>query len=54
MKTIHKSFYASASITDKKDGTARLVIKTFTGIKTHDKIHKNRKAALAAWYRLCN
>lgn len=51
MRTTHKSFYATGVITDKRDGTARLVIRTMNGIKTHDKIHKNRKSALAAWYR---
>ena len=54
MKTYHKDIYATASITDKKDGTARLVVKAINGVKMHDKIHKNRKAALAAWYRICN
>lgn len=51
MKTIHKNDCAVGTITDKKDGTARLVIRTINGIKYHDKIHKNRKSALAAWYR---
>ena len=51
MKTYHKAFYGvSGSIEDKKNGTARLIIRQ-NGEKVHDKIHKNRKAALAAWYR---
>ncbi len=54
MKTYHKSYGVTASITDKPDGTARLIAKTSTGKKVHDKIHKNRKAAEAAWRRLCN
>ena len=54
MKTYHKDIHATASITDQKDGTARLIIKTLNGMKIHDKTHKNRKSALAAWYRACN
>lgn len=53
MKTYHKDFCGvSATITDKRDGTARLTVSISTGQKIHDKIHKNRKAALAAWRRL--
>ena len=55
MKTYHKDFYGStASITDKRDGTARLIIKTPHGTKVKDSTHKNRAAALAAWRRFCN
>lgn len=51
MRTYHKNTLASASITDKKDGKARLVVRILTGQKVHDKVHKSRKAAMAAWYR---
>lgn len=52
MKTYLKSFYGvTGSITDNKDGTARLIIRTGSGKKTHDKLHKNHKAAMSAWYR---
>jgi len=52
MKTYHKAFYGvTGSIEDKKDGTARLIIRDGFGNKCHDKIHKNRKAALSAWRR---
>ena len=52
MKTYHKSFYGTtASITDNRDGTARLIVRDQYGRKVKDSIHKNRKAALAAWYR---
>lgn len=55
MKTYHKDFYGcTASITDKRDGTARLIIRTPGGTKVKDSVHKNRKAALAAWYRWGN
>jgi hypothetical protein len=52
MKTYHKDSYGcTASITDKRDGTARLVIRMSNGKKMHDKVHKTRSAALSAWYR---
>ena len=54
MKTTHTAYGTVATISDKRDGTARLVIKIYTGKKVHDKTHANRKAALAAWYRYCN
>ena len=54
MKTYHKDFLATASITDKADGTARLIIRDAYGTKRHDKIHKNRRAAYSAWRRYCN
>lgn len=54
MKTYHKEFGASASITDKADGTARLIIRDCAGRKQHDKVHASRKAAYAAWRRYCN
>lgn len=59
MKTFHKDVSSGAigCITDKEDGTASLKVtsRTLAGeIVIHNKIHRNRKAALAAWYRLCN
>lgn len=54
MKTYYKECGASASITDKADGTARLIIRDIAGRKQHDKIHASRKAAYAAWRRYCN
>lgn len=53
MKTTHKSYGVSATITDKKDGSAQLIARDPTGKKIHDKNHKSRKAAEAAWRRLC-
>ena len=54
MRTCHKSYGVSATITDKRDGTAQLVVRDQTGKKIHDKIHKTRKAAEAAWRRMCS
>lgn len=45
---------ATASITVKSSGEARLIIRDCYGKKWHDKIHKNERAARAAWYRYCN
>ena len=53
MKTIYKQYGVTASITDKRDGTARLVVRDAFSQKVRDSIHKNRKAALAAWYLMC-
>ena len=47
MKTIYKQYGVTASITDKRDGTARLVVRDAFSQKVRDSIHKNRKAALA-------
>lgn len=55
MKTYHKDFSGcTASITDKRDGTARLLVRTPNGFKVKDSVHKTRNAALAAWRRFCN
>ena len=52
MKKYLKGWYGcTGSIQVKKDGTARLIVRDGLGHKTHDKIHKNEKAAMAAWYR---
>jgi hypothetical protein len=53
MTTYHKDTYATAVITDHRNGTATLVIRTINGVKAHNKTHASRKAALAAWYRFC-
>lgn len=45
---------ATASITIKADGQARLIIRDGCGRKQHDKMHKSERAARAAWYRYCN
>lgn len=54
MKTYHKSYGVSASITDKRDGTAQLIARDQNGKKIRDKVYASRKAAQAAWRRLCN
>lgn len=54
MKTYHKEYGVTASITDKQNGTARLIARDQFGKKFKDSIHKNRHAALAAWKRLCS
>lgn len=53
MKTYHKDYCATASITDKVDGSARLIVRGPNGKKIKDSTHKSRNAALAAWYRFC-
>lgn len=53
MKTYHKDLHATASITDRKDGTARLVVRALNGSKVKDSIHKSRPAAYSAWRRMC-
>ena len=52
MKTYHKDFDVTASI--KRDGTARLVVCDQYGKKVKDSVHKNRRAAVAAWKRMCS
>lgn len=53
MKTYHKSFCGvTASITDMRDGRARLIARLPNGKKIKDSIHKNRIAARSAWYRM--
>lgn len=54
MKTYHKDIYATASITDRKDGTARLIVRSITGAKIKDSTHKSRPAAYSAWRRMCS
>ena len=55
MKTYHKDFCGcTASIADKPDGTARLIVRTPDGRKVKDSTHKNRAAAVAAWRRFCD
>lgn len=54
MKTYHKEYGCTATITDKKDGSASLVIKNQLGKKVKESTHKSRSAAVAAWRRFCN
>jgi hypothetical protein len=54
LKTYHVSYGTRASVADMKDGRARLIVRDQLNRKVKDSIHKNRKAALAAWYRFCN
>lgn len=47
------SFYgATASVTIKKDGTARLIGKTAQGVKFVDKVYKTVAGAKRAWKRM--
>lgn len=41
MKTTYKEYGCTASITDKQDGTARLIVRNQYGQKVKDRIHKN-------------
>ena len=50
MKRITAFYGATGSVTTYADGTARLRIKQ-AGKLQHNKVHKNEKAAMAAWYR---
>jgi hypothetical protein len=54
MRTTYKEYGCTASITDKQDGTARLIVRNQYGQKVKDTIHKNRACALAAWRRMCD
>lgn len=55
MKTYHKDFYGcTGSITDKADGTARLIIRMPNGKKVLDKVYKSRRGAQCAWNRWGN
>lgn len=51
MKTILKSYGCTATITEKSDGNARLVVTNQHGMTVKDSTHKSRAAALAAWRR---
>lgn len=54
MKTVHKEYGCTATITDSKDGSAKMVIRNQMGKKVKESTHKSRPAALAAWRRFCN
>lgn len=54
MKTYHKDHGCTATIADKPNGTAHLVIKNQYGKTVKNSTHKNRAAAYAAWRRFCN
>ena len=50
-KKILSAWYGvSGSVTVYTDGTARLKISQ-NGKLEHNKVHKNEKAAMSAWYR---
>lgn len=52
MKTYYKSYGVTASIQDNTNGTATLT--TCCANKKTVKQYSSRKAALAAWRRMCN
>lgn len=53
MTTYYKDFCgATASITEHRDGTATL--KTCAGLTKTKKKYASKKAAYAAWRRMCN
>ena len=54
MKTYYKDNGCTASITDKTDGTARLIVRDQLGRKVKDSTHKSRTAAYSTWRKLCN
>ena len=54
MKSTHKDYGITATITDKADGTARLIARNQHGKKVRDKVYNSRKGALAAWRRMCD
>ena len=54
MRTVYKDYGCVAVITEKADGSAKLVIKNQLGKKVKDSNHKNKAAAVAAWRRWCN
>lgn len=51
MKKVYQSYGCHAVIKDRKDGTAQLTVRTPDGRKVKDSVHKNFKAAEAAWRR---
>lgn len=53
MKTYHKDYGITASITDRPDGTARLIARNQYGKKVKDKIYASRRSARSAWARIC-
>ena len=54
MKTYHKSYGVTASITDMANGAAKMVAKDQRGRKIVDKVYISRKSAAAAWRRMCS
>ena len=49
-KNLTAWYGVSGSVSVYEDGTARLKIRQ-AGKLLHNKVHKNEKAAMAAWYR---
>lgn len=54
MKKMYTSYDCHAVIKNKKDGTAQLTVRMPDGRKVKESIHKNFKAAEAAWRRFSN
>lgn len=55
MKKYLKDIYgATGCIEIKRDGTARLTVRIYTGKKIHDKVYKNERGARIAWGRMSN
>ena len=53
MKKYLKDIYgATGCIEIKRDGTARLTVRIYTGKKIHDKVYKNERGARIAWGRM--
>lgn len=44
----------TASVKESNDGRARLVVKSRSGKKIHDKEHATPRAAYSAFRRMCN
>ena len=53
MTTHYKDYGVTASITEHKDGTATLKTSVNGGKRTSKK-YANKKAAYAAWRRMCS
>lgn len=56
MKIVNKRYMVAhygvtGSVSEYEDGTARLKVRDGVGRIVHNKVHKNPKAAMAAWYR---
>lgn len=51
-KTYYKDYGITASITDLRDGTARLVVRDQFMRKIRSSVHKDRASALRVWRRM--
>jgi hypothetical protein len=55
MKTYYKDFTGvTASINEKKDGTAKLIIALPSGKRVLSKEYKSKQSAYSAWKRYCD